>query len=119
MNNDPLLADSGRSARTSDSRAANVRFRPKADVTVDREMKMKSVARWADGTEVVERDGRFFIRYDAGSHQVTWREDELSAGDLDVVRLNPEGVGIALRAIQKRLLAAGVDPYRANWTPTR
>ncbi|MET3931761.1 hypothetical protein ABIE51_003648 [Lysobacter sp. OAE881] len=78
---------------------------------------MKLIARDTTGTEVIERDGRYFVRYDAGSHQVTWREDEISADDLDVIRSSSEGIEIVLRAVQRRLLAAGIDPYRANWTP--
>jgi hypothetical protein len=80
---------------------------------------MKVIATDAAGTEVFERDGRYFVRYDAGSHQVAWHEDELAAEYLDVIRCNSEAFEIVLRAIQRRLLAAGIDPYRANWTPAR
>ncbi|WP_342315413.1 hypothetical protein [Lysobacter sp. FW306-1B-D06B] len=75
------------------------------------------VHRSADGTVVVERDGRYFIHYDAGSHQIIWREDEVSAEELEMIRSGPEGLDAVLWAIQRKLLAAG-DAYCANWTPT-
>ena len=35
------------------------------------------------GVEVVEREGRLFIRYDAGAHQVAWREDEIDTDEFE------------------------------------
>lgn len=67
--------------------------------------------------EVTERSGRYFVRYDAGAHQIAWREDEITDAELALVESGPEGVSRALLALQQRLAAAGVDPYRSNWSP--
>jgi len=67
--------------------------------------------------EVVERSGRYFVRYDAGAHQIAWREDEISFSDLALIESGPEGASRVILALQKRLVTAGVDPYRSNWSP--
>ena len=69
------------------------------------------------GLEVIERAGRYFVRYDAGAHQVAWREDEISAADLALVASGREGATQMLFALQRRLETSGVDPYRSNWSP--
>lgn len=64
---------------------------------------------------ISERDGRFFARYDAGAHNVVLRQDEITAEE---ARLAARGVKEAeqmLRALQQRLIAAGVDPYVSNF----
>ena len=66
--------------------------------------------------EVIERSGRYFVRYNAGAHQTAWREDEISLADLELIQSGPEGESRALFGLQKRLLASGVDPYRSNWS---
>ena len=67
--------------------------------------------------EVTERSGRYFVRYDAGAHQVSWREDEIRSVDIVLIESGPDGVTQALLALQQRLVASGIDPYRSNWSP--
>ena len=67
--------------------------------------------------EVVERSGRYYARYDAGAHQIAWREDEISSAELALIESEPDGVSQVLRSLQQRLAASGVDPYRSNWSP--
>ena len=69
------------------------------------------------GFEVVERLGRYFVRYDAGAHQIAWREDEISTPDLALMEAGQGGVSKVLEALQQRLAESGVDPYRSNWRP--
>ena len=67
-----------------------------------------------DYLEVVKRDGRYYVRYDAGSHQPIWREDEISADEAEKIGSGRSAEQDVLIALQKRL---GVDAYKSNWTP--
>jgi hypothetical protein len=69
------------------------------------------------GIELVERNGKYFVHYDAGAHQIAWREDELSAAEAKRLLSGASGQEQVMFGLQRRLLAAGVDPYVANWTP--
>ena len=69
------------------------------------------------GVEVVERAGRLFVRYDAGAHQVAWREDEIDEQEFAGIAVTSERQNETMFAIQRRLEASGTDPYRSNWTP--
>jgi uncharacterized protein YccT (UPF0319 family) len=60
------------------------------------------------------QDGKFFIRYDVGSHQIVIREDEISEKEAMQVIENSNKVIEVLFSLQKRLLLAGVDPYVSN-----
>jgi hypothetical protein len=71
----------------------------------------------SEGLEVVSRDGRYFVRYDAGAHQEVWREDEIQAAELAAIQSGPESRYWAIISLQKRLIAAGIDPYVSNWWP--
>jgi len=67
------------------------------------------------GIEVVCRGNRYFVRYDAGSHQVAWREDEISTEELS--QIESGDASEALLALQRRLELAGIDPvyYMREW----
>lgn len=67
-----------------------------------------------DNLSIFERLGRFFIRYDAGSHQVEIREDEISENEAEVAASSEGGTTKVLFALQRRLLEQGVDPYKSN-----
>ncbi len=69
------------------------------------------------GLEVVERQGRLFVRYDAGAHQVAWREDEIGDMEFEGIAGAKDRRNETMFAIQKRLEGSGTDPYRSNWTP--
>lgn len=68
-----------------------------------------------EGIEVVLRDERFFVRYDAGAHQVAWREDEITKADLGRIAQGEGAVHSLLLELQKRLEMSGADPYLSNW----
>jgi hypothetical protein len=70
-----------------------------------------------EGLEVVERDGRYFVRYDAGAHQVAWREDEITAQEFMQLKSSQAGEYQAIIALQRRLQLQGIDPYQKNWEP--
>jgi hypothetical protein len=63
---------------------------------------------------IYEDQGRFFALYDAGSHQVAMRKDELTKAEADRATQSREDAIQVLFDLQKRLLAAGVDPYVSN-----
>ena len=71
----------------------------------------------AEGLEVVQIDDRLFVRYDAGAHQVVWRQDEISKSEFDLLRSGESGLRTAILNLQHRLGSAAVDPYVSNWTP--
>jgi hypothetical protein len=56
-----------------------------------------------DGLEVVERQGHYFVRYDAGAHQVAWREDEITIREFEQIKDVPHGQYEAIIGLQKRL----------------
>jgi hypothetical protein len=64
--------------------------------------------------EIWARGDRFFVRYDAGSHQIVMREDEISEQDVREASLSNESAMKMLFALQKRLIQAGIDPYVSN-----
>ena len=71
-----------------------------------------------EGLEVVQRDAHYFVRYDAGSHLVQWREDEITEEEFRQVADSKESCVKVMFEIQKRLIATGVDPYTSNWNPS-
>ena len=42
--------------------------------------------------EIIERDGRYFARYDAGTDQVACREDEISSSGLTLIESGQYGI---------------------------
>jgi hypothetical protein len=62
---------------------------------------------WKDG-EVL------YALYDAGSHQVMMRKDEITEGDASFACRGEKEAGQMLLALQARLLDAGSDPYSSN-----
>ena len=67
-----------------------------------------------DGLTLTKRNGRFFVRYDAGSHQIALREDEITPSEADRVMQGHREAEEVLFALQGRIAAAGGDPYRSN-----
>ncbi|MCA1246037.1 hypothetical protein [Massilia sp. MS-15] len=61
-----------------------------------------------------KRGDRYFVRYDAGAHQVTMREDELSEAEVALAIQGKEATNQMLLALEKRLIKAGIDPHVAN-----
>ncbi len=70
------------------------------------------------GLEVVEREARFFVRYDAGAHQTAWREDEISAEEFARLKSGKSGEYQTIIALQRLLQSFGIDPYKQNWEPS-
>lgn len=64
--------------------------------------------------EIWQRGGRFFVRYDAGAHQVVMREDEISEEEAREAAQSEEAATKMLFALQKRLIKEGVNPYTSN-----
>jgi hypothetical protein len=70
-----------------------------------------------NGLEVVSRQGRYFVRYDAGAHQVAWREDVITQDEFASLSSSSENERSVILALQERLSGAGIDPYKPNWLP--
>jgi hypothetical protein len=66
------------------------------------------------GIEIFREDSRFFVRYDAGVHMMVPRLDEISKGEADLAMTGPAAAERVLLTLQKRLQAAGIDPYETN-----
>ena len=66
------------------------------------------------GLEIWKKDERFFVRYDAGSHQVVMREDEISADEANRAIQSEEAATKMLFTLQKKLIQAGINPYLSN-----
>jgi hypothetical protein len=64
---------------------------------------------------VVLRHERFFVRYDAGAHQVAWREEKITKADLGRIVQGEKAAHSLLLELQKRLQMSGADPYVSNW----
>lgn len=56
----------------------------------------------------------WFIRYDAGAHQIAMREDAISAEEAALAMSGVAGASAVLFALQRRLGEAGIDPYAAD-----
>lgn len=67
-----------------------------------------------DYLEVVRRGNRYFVRYDAGAHQMAWREDEITEQDAMRVGSGKVGEYDVIARLQRRL---GLDANTSNWTP--
>ena len=68
-----------------------------------------------DGDVQIFREGaKYFVRYDAGSHQVEIREDEISVDEANRMMGNPEEINNVLFSLQKKLHGAGENPYESN-----
>jgi hypothetical protein len=81
------------------------------------ENEMSEVIFDADGLVVSTSDAKFFVRYDAGAHQVVMREDEISEEEARRVMASPVEATKVLFELQKRLTQAGIDPYTSNIKP--
>jgi len=73
----------------------------------------------SEGLEIVSRDGLYFVRYDAGAHNVAWREDEISELEVASIRSGKAAEYEAIVALQRRLETAGINPFEQNWVPMK
>lgn len=68
-----------------------------------------------DGDVQILRDGqKYFVRYDAGAHQVVMREDEISAEEAAKMMADSAEISVVLFTLQKRLEMSGHNPYKSN-----
>jgi len=71
----------------------------------------------SEALEVILREGRYFLRYDAGAHQMAWREDELTEDEFQRLRQGHADEYQVIIGLQHRLAASGNDPHKQNWNP--
>jgi hypothetical protein len=68
-----------------------------------------------DGDLTVFNEGSvFLVRYDAGSHQIVMREDEITEKEALQIMKGPAEAAQVLFALQKRLSQMGSNPYKSN-----
>jgi hypothetical protein len=65
-----------------------------------------------DGVKIVDRDDKFYIQYDAGTHQVVMREDEISEDDKNLILIDSENIIRVLEKTQPRVIERGEAPNR-------
>lgn len=63
---------------------------------------------------VILREGKYFVRYDAGSHQEIWREDEISESEFLELKKGRNRLCEVMLDIQRRL---GSEGRISNWSP--
>ena len=66
------------------------------------------------GIQIFEEDCRLFVRYDVGAHMIVPRLDEISQEEAGRAMTGPTAAEHVLLTLQKRLQAAGIDPYKSN-----
>jgi len=64
--------------------------------------------------QIWKRGDRYFVRYDAGAHQVAIREDEITEDEAISATKSGRAAVQMLHNLQKRLIEAGIDPYISN-----
>lgn len=69
-----------------------------------------------DGVELFKRGSEFFARYDAGHLVTIFREDKVSEAEAAELMRGGDCAHRALLKIQRRLEAAGINPYASNMT---
>jgi hypothetical protein len=75
---------------------------------------MRELIYEVDGISVLKEGSKYYVRYDAGAHQIAVREDEISEDEAKQVMTGAAEATQVLFAVQRRLTAAGVDPYVSN-----
>jgi hypothetical protein len=66
------------------------------------------------GIEIYKRNDVLFINYDAGGIASAMREDIITAPEAAQAMLSENDAYLVLIAIEKRLIASGIDPYVSN-----
>jgi hypothetical protein len=64
--------------------------------------------------QIFRRGDRFFVRYDAGAHQIAMREDEISEAELGQAMLGREHALQMIFNLENRLVKSGENPYVSN-----
>jgi hypothetical protein len=75
---------------------------------------MRQVIFTHNDLEVFRSGHQYFVRYDAGAHQVVMREDEITEAEALFASTGLESAMTVLFALQKRLITQGIDPYVSN-----
>ncbi|EMB48294.1 Uncharacterised protein [Vibrio mimicus] len=67
--------------------------------------------------ELVERQSKLYVRYDAGAHQVVWREDEITQEEAQAIMQDESAISSVLINVQLRLKKQGITYPISNWCP--
>lgn len=64
--------------------------------------------------EIWKRGEKYFVRYDAGAHQIVIREDEISEENALQAGEGKEAAIKMLFDLQRKLELSGINPYISN-----
>lgn len=64
--------------------------------------------------EIWNENGRFFVIYDAGAHQVIMRKDEITVIEANLVCSGEKSPTDLLFSLQQRMIERGTNPYISN-----
>lgn len=64
--------------------------------------------------EIWKRGEKYFVRYDAGAHQIVIREDEISEENALQASEGKEAAIKMLFDLQRKLELSGINPYISN-----
>lgn len=64
--------------------------------------------------QILKRGDHYIVRYDAGSHVVAMREDEITEPDAKAAMKSGTAAVQMLHRLQDRLIKEGVNPYVSN-----
>ncbi|ASA54584.1 hypothetical protein [Vibrio gazogenes] len=67
-----------------------------------------------DNIAIFKNDGKYYIRYDAGAHQVAIREDEINEEEASMIINDRSKLMKVLRSLQEHLIKKGEKPYISN-----
>ena len=74
---------------------------------------LTKIYEWRD--LIIWRDGdRYYAEYDAGSTTEIARRDEITIEEANLACQGSEQAMDMLWKVQRRLIAAGIDPYKSN-----
>lgn len=73
-----------------------------------------------NGVKLIEKSGGFYLRYDAGSHQVEIREDMVSRDEAEKIKSGETKlITQVLMRIQTELINSRIDPHKSNLSSGR
>jgi len=67
-----------------------------------------------DNIIIFKDNNRYYIRYDAGAHQIAIREDEIEEDEANLIINDRSNLMKVLLSLQERLIKNGEKPYISN-----
>lgn len=77
-------------------------------------MEANSIIYNSDGLLTAKNGDHFYIKYDAGAHQIVIREDEITEEEARRIMSSPAEATKVLFELQQRLIQAGIAPCASH-----